>query len=410
MTQFIIEHQCPQCGAPAELDETDRLFECPFCRVTSYLTVPDFFRYILPHRAPAGQEIFYMPYWRLKGMLFSCTPKGIHNRFLDVSSQALRCSQFPFNIGFRGQTQKLRFAAVEKNSIYIKPDTAFHAVLKIWSKQYSYNLPKPIVHQDFIGETQSMIYAPFYMNNQVMDAVLNQPVSDAAVHEIPDNLLKADHPDWPLTFLPALCPQCGWDLKGSKDAMALDCGNCHTVWHAQNGRLKQLKTAHAVDGTAASAVYLPFWRIKADVGTIQLATYADLVEVANLPKVVQPGWDEIPFSFWSPGFKIHPQRYLNICTKLTLSPPVIHLAAGPPKGQRQPVNMPLQEAVESLKLTLADFLKPRARMVDQLPSIEIKPLSALLVYLPFEETAHEWVHADLRLAVGKRQLTHAKNL
>jgi hypothetical protein len=45
-----------------------------------------------------------------------------------------------------------------------------------------------------------------------------------------------------------------------------------------------------------------------------------------------------------------------------------------------------------------------------LPSIEIKPLSALLVYLPFEETAHEWVHADLRLAVGKRQLTHAKNL
>ena len=410
MTHFIIEHQCPQCGAPAELDETDRLVECPFCRVTSYLTVPDFFRYALPHRAPAGQEIFYMPYWRLKGMLFSCTPKGIHNRFLDVSSQALRCSHFPSNIGFRGQTQKLRFAAGEQNGIYIKPDTAFETVLQTWSKQYSSTLPKPIVHQDFIGETQSMIYAPFYMDKHVMDAILNQPVSGAAVHEIPDDLLTADHPDWPITFLPALCPQCGWDLNGSRDALALDCGNCQTVWHAQNGRLKQLKAAHAVNGTAASAVYLPFWRIKADVDTIQLATYTDLIKVANLPKAAQPRWDELPFSFWSPGFKIHPQRYLNICTRITLSPPMTYLAAGPPQGRRLPVNMPLQEAVESLKLTLADFLKPKARMVDQLPSISIKPRSALLVYLPFEETAHEWVHTDLRLAVAKSQLAHAKNL
>jgi PhnB protein len=26
MTSFQIEHQCPQCGAPASLEETDRLF------------------------------------------------------------------------------------------------------------------------------------------------------------------------------------------------------------------------------------------------------------------------------------------------------------------------------------------------------------------------------------------------
>ena len=410
MTQFIIEHQCPQCGAPAELEETDRLFQCSFCRVVSYLTTPDYFRYILPHKAPAGKEIFYMPYWRLKGMLFSCTPKGIDNRFLDVSSQALGSAHFPRNIGFRGQTQKLRFATSETEGVFIKPNTSFNSVLRAWSKQFSYNLPKPIAHQDYIGETCSMIYAPFYMGSQVIDAILNKPVSEAKVEEIPDGLLQADTPNWPITFLATLCPQCGWDLSGSKDALALDCANCKTVWRAHNGRLEQLKTAHAPDGSKQS-VYLPFWRIKADMNNLKLATYADLIKVANLPKVVQPGWDEIPFSFWSPAFKLSPQKFLGISAKLTRSLPVNRLTAGrPPDARLQTVNLPLQEALESLKLILADFLRPKSRMVDQLPSIDIKPRSALLIYLPFEETSHELVHAGLKLAVNKRLLIHARNL
>ncbi|MGD9137268.1 MAG: hypothetical protein PVH42_10930, partial [Desulfobacterales bacterium] len=33
----LIEYQCPQCGAPATIEETDRLFTCQFCRVNSYL-------------------------------------------------------------------------------------------------------------------------------------------------------------------------------------------------------------------------------------------------------------------------------------------------------------------------------------------------------------------------------------
>jgi predicted RNA-binding Zn-ribbon protein involved in translation (DUF1610 family) len=407
MTTFIIEHQCPQCGAPAELEETDRLFQCPYCRVVSYLTTPDFFRYTLPHKAPTGKEIFYLPYWRLKGMLFSCTPKGIENRFLDVSSQALHSAHFPRNIGFRGQTQKLRFATFEREGIFIKPDISFRSVVGIWSKQYSANLPKPIVHQDYIGETRSLIYAPFYMGRQVIDAILNRPVTGTLVQEIPDGSLQADTQRWPITFLATLCPQCGWDLSGGKDALALDCANCKTVWRAHNGRLEQLKAAHASDGSKKS-VYLPFWRIKAHMGNLKLATYADLIKVANLPKVVQPGWDEIPFSFWCPAFKLPPQRFLGISTKLTLSLPMHRLADGPPAARLQSVNLPLQEALESLKLILADFMRPKDRMVEQLPSIAIKPRSALLIYLPFEDTPLELVHADLRLAVSKNLLLHSK--
>jgi hypothetical protein len=409
MTKLIIEHQCPQCGAPAELEESDRMFQCPFCRVTSYLTPYDYFRYVLPHKAPAGKEMFYLPYWRLKGMLFSCTPKGIRNRFLDVSHQALHSRHFPMNIGFRGQTQTLRFANKETDGIFIKPDISLADVLHSWRKQHSAGLPKPILHQDYIGETKSLIYAPFYLSSHVIDAILNQPVPGAAVSDIPDGLLQADTPDWPLAFLATLCPQCGWDLGGSKDALALHCSNCRTVWGPRNGRLEQLVAAHAPGG-GNDAVYLPFWRIKAHISNIELATYADLIQAANLPRVVQPGWDEIPFSFWCPGFKMPPLRFLSVSTKMTLSIPTEQLTKGPPKGRHHAANLPLKEAIESLKLILADFLKPRALMIERLPSIEITPRSALLTYLPFEETHHELVHHHLKLAVSKNMLAKSGNL
>lgn len=409
MTDFIIEHQCPQCGAPAELEETDRLFQCQFCRVSSYLTSPGFFRYILPHNAPAGKALIYYPYWRFKGMLFSCLTKKIEKRFLDVSHQALQSSHFPLNIGFRGQTQKLRFATAENQASFIKPDLAFKDLLAQWSDQYSARLPKPILHQDYIGETHSLVYAPFYLDSKVYDAILNRPVSDTPVDQIEDGLLKVDNPDWPIRFLATLCPQCGWDLDGDRDSLALNCTNCQSVWWAKNGKLAELKAAH-VPGKDEDWVYLPFWRIQADISHLTLRSYADLIKVANLPKVVQPGWDQQPFYFWNPAFKVMPQSYLTIATNVTLNQPMQRLQPGQPKAEVHAVNLPLQEALESLKLNLANFIKPKERKAEWVPQIEIKARRFLLIYLPFKQTHHELVHPQLNLAINKNTLVHAKNL
>ena len=409
VTNFIIEHQCPQCGAPAELEESDRLFHCAFCRVGSYLTVPDFFRYTMPPKAPAGKELIYYPYWRFKGMLFSCLKTSIENRFLDVSHQALNSVHFPINIGFRGQTQKLRFASTEQRGTFLKPAVALEDVLGLWREQYSAKLPKPILHQDFIGETWSMIYAPFYLDGKIVDAVLDQPVSDTATDHIEEGLLQPDTRQWPLTFLAALCPQCGWDLSGDRDSLALSCDNCHTLWWEKKGKLEQLKAAH-VPVNGDDWVYLPFWRIQADVSPLQLETYADLIKAANLPKVVQPGWDQIPFYFWNPAFKVRPQTYLTIAGNVTLNQPTDHLEPGRPKGRVHGVNLPLKEAVESLKLNLAGFLHPIERRLDLVPQIDIQPRRFLLIYIPFRDTPHELVQPKLNLAVSKSMLAHAKNL
>lgn len=409
MTSFIIEHQCPQCGAPAELEETDRLIRCEFCRVGSFLSMPKFFRYTIPHKAPSGQDVIYYPYWRFKGMLFSCLDRKIEKRFMDVSQQALQCHHFPVNIGFRGQTQKLRFAAVEEEGTFIKPQRPFETVLEEWTRQYSANLRERILHQDYIGETYSLIYAPYYLKQRVIDGVLNQPVSSQRVDQIEDGLLQNETPSWPINFLATLCPQCGWDLEGDRDSLALNCGNCHTVWWAKRGELNQLKAAH-VKRSGPEWVYMPFWRIQADISAVTLKSYADLIKVANLPKVVQPGWEQKPFYFWNPAFKVRPQSYLTIATNITLNQPMEDLEPGQPKGKRHAVNLPLNEAVESLKLNLANFMKPRERRMELLPEIDIKARRFLLIYIPFKDTHHELVQPDLNLALSKNMLAHAKNL
>ncbi|MDD4072471.1 MAG: hypothetical protein PHY78_08930, partial [Desulfobacterales bacterium] len=108
---FHIRHQCPQCGAPAVLEETDRLFTCGYCRVTSYLLQNGVFRYILPAAATAETEaLFYAPYWRFKGVFYSWVPGDeIQHRFMDISHLAIKSDHLPISLGFRSQALKLTF-------------------------------------------------------------------------------------------------------------------------------------------------------------------------------------------------------------------------------------------------------------------------------------------------------------
>ena len=116
---FEIEYQCPQCGAPAIIEETDRMFQCRFCRVKSYLLSDDYFRYMLPAKETAPDELYYFPYWRFKGMLFACTGEGIRHKIIDISRQATDSHPFPFSIGVRGQTMRLRFLSARNRGRFV---------------------------------------------------------------------------------------------------------------------------------------------------------------------------------------------------------------------------------------------------------------------------------------------------
>jgi len=406
---LLIEHQCPQCGAPAILEETDRLFACQYCRVNSYLMTDDFFRYLLPHSPNVNKNIVYFPYWRFKGMLFFCGPSGILNRFVDVSHQAIDAPSFPISVGVRSQAMKLRFATADTDGRFLKPRQSFYKFLNTFQERFGKSLPKPILHQSNIGETLSLIYSPFYLTDRLHDAILCKPVSKKLPEDFNIDDFSEDHPHGYIQFVSTLCPNCGWNLEGERDALVLGCKNCNSTWYPVGKKLKQVKFAH-FPGKKDGTLYLPFWRIKADISGINLESYADLIAVANLPKFVQGGWKDIPFRFWSPAFKVRPKVFLHLASQTTLSQPSEKLIYELPDARIYPTTLPIKEAVESLKITLADIMKPRRRLVERLRDIRIDPKSVTLVFMPFKEGHHEFIQTDLQLTINKNVLALSKNL
>lgn len=399
MTEFSVELQCPQCGAPAELVETERLFNCPFCRVKSFLVGKSFFRYTLPARAPEDADLFWVPYWHFRGMAFSFIHDDIRHRVADVSISAVKAPGIPESLGIRSQTLKLRFLAPREPGRRIKPRLSLNDVAQLFQDHHGAAAAKS-AYTCHIGEQVSLIYAPFYVDDRLYDGVLNKAIWEDA-GEIAD--LPEDAPAPAIRFVPTICPGCGWDLKGEPGTLALSCENCHSMWQAGGRELERLPAAH-IPAAEAPAVYLPFWRIQAAVSGVILNSYADLVRVANLPKAPQAGWDEIPFHFWSPAFKSAPQSFLRLGQNMTLSQPQAALSKELPKGRTHPVTLPVTEAVESLKITLAGFIRPRKKLASRLPHIHIKPKRALLVQVPFREGPHELIHSEYKLTVNRNML------
>lgn len=406
---LLIEYQCPQCGAPATLQETDRLFDCEYCHVKSYLVEKDFFRYILPNAAPENKNLVYVPYWRFKGMLFYCLSQGIQHRFIDVSHQAVQSRYFPFSLGFRSQTLKLQFVSQETNGRFLKPTLSFQKVMEIFDKRFTQALPKPIFHQSHIGETISLIYSPYYIDNKIYDAVSNRAVSSVLPDDFSIDLFPGGPPDWRIRFLPVLCPNCGWDLHDQPDALILHCENCNSVWQPVENSFKKLKFAH-IPGEGDNLIYLPFWRIKAEISGINLISYADLVKVANLPKAIQEDWHDIKFRFWALAFKVRPRSFLRIARHMTLSQPREKMDPTLPDARIHPVTLPISEALETLKTNLADFIKPKKLVQAKLRDITIRPKSYALVYIPFDDKIHELIQPVYKVTINKNQLALAGNL
>jgi hypothetical protein len=162
--------------------------------------------------------------------------------------------------------------------------------------------------------------------------------------------------------------------------------------------------------TQNNALFIPFWRIRADVAGFQLATYADLVRAANLSKVISKKWDAFPAYFWTPAFKIRPARFLRLATHVTLAGPMDPAVPRIPKGRMLPVTLPVKEAAEALMPSLISFVKPQREFLAQIAQIQIRPKSYSLVYFPFGESRHEWIQDRLAVVINKSTLRLAKSL
>ena len=85
-------------------------------------------------------------------------------------------------------------------------------------------------------------------------------------------------------------------------------------------------------------------------------------------------------------------------------------AAGLPGGELHPVTLSVADAVDSLKIILSAFVKPRKALYPQLSTITVTPQSYLLVYVPFIRSHHDLTQPSLKVSILTNQLALAGNL
>ena len=391
-SNFQIEQQCPQCGAPIILDEADRILSCKFCRTRVYLATEDHFRFYIPPAEGISETVYFIPYWRLKGLSYAIKAHDISYTYFDANFISFDSSLLPYSLGLRPQAMKLKFVGNSDNKG--KFIASFHMKEENLLKNFK---TQPGADQEvFIGETASVIYTPVYCaQGRIYDAILKKPLDlqnkDA---EIEQALIASPEEKWRVDFFPLLCPDCGADLPGEKDALILFCDNCHSAWNPSNKNFTKVKFLTWQE-KGDNIIYLPFWQLKVKVSGIQLESYADLIKVANLPKAPVEVWTQTPFYFCAPAFKVNPALFLRWCRQLTSTPAPNDLTADFPAQKIHPATLPENEALKSSLLTLASLIADKRNLAELLSSLHLTLEDSSLVLHPFKISASELVHTKI---------------
>jgi hypothetical protein len=407
-SSWNIELQCPQCGAPISLEETDRLLVCSYCHVRLYLWTPDQFCYCLPAFRALSENLIFIPYWRFKGVAYSVIPFEVQHRILDTTFLAYPHRTLPATLGIKPQTLKMRFASGEIQGTFIKPQMVLQeAVMRIQSQFEKLEkglLSLPPFDGEFIGEVGSLIFFPvFIRNGEVVDGILGKvigPEKDLVL----DEALSGAPDHWHMKPLSTLCPNCGNMLQGGRESLLLFCAVCNAAWNPSPGKLVAGKFK-VMPGKGESQVYLPFWKMKVAAKGIELKSYADLARAANLPKMIQPEWERQEVYFWIPAFKVHPSLFLRLSKQMTLFQQVEEMGAVLPNTLLHPVTLSEESAAASLKIHLANLLTRKRDLFPKLHEITIESVDTTLVFIPFTSTASELVHPQLGIGLQRQTLS-----
>ena len=406
---FTVEQECPQCGAPIVLDETDRLLRCAYCNVKSLIFSPSYFRYRLPHRV-SGEDIIYLPYLRFRGTIYFCKDLTIGYRIVDLTHTGLDIKGIPATLGIRPQAMKMRFLTSETTGLFLRSRLDATDILTRAGKISSGTPKGRIFHRAFIGDTTSLIYLPMYIKGDALvDAVINRPVTGLTLgrESIETEALK--NPKWEIAFIPALCPACGWNLEGERDSVVHLCQNCGTAWAARDGRLKPVQF-EIMYGRYERNIYLPFWKFTVISRDVGIKSFADFIRLTNQPLAIDENWEKEDMSFWSPAFKIRPKLFLNISRNLTIVRKELKTENKIPREPIFPVTLQLREALQALKIILAASCVDKRDLFPNLPRIRFEVKESILSYLPFAETTHDMIQWDTGISINKRSLFYGRGL
>lgn len=405
---WIVEERCPQCGAPVSMHEADRILVCAYCKVRLYVLGSDPPRFCLPVKpAPVG-KIVMVPYWRVRAHRYRLAPSGVNGVAADCTALACEAPRLASSLGVRTQAVRLRFASPADEGRFLPvtlPSTlVFERLARLSIVERAIaggtsggdadaTLARPF--EATLARVTSVVYTPVRVARSVFDAVLNRRIDGIDGDAWGQAVGGADDPPAPVRFLPTLCPECGWQLEGAADTLVMLCVNCGRGWRASGGRLAGVPfDTLPADGWTPDA-HLPFWRAEAS----SAATWADLVRLANLPRVVQPEWEREPLGFWFPAFDTNPEAFLRMAQVLTCVRPGTRPGA-PIVSRARAVTLPERALDEALVILLASLGRTRPGIHDLLRDIDPRVRASRLVYVPVRSTGREQVNPELGLTVA----------
>ena len=279
-------------------------------------------------------------------------------------------------------------------------------------KQFLAAIREDIFHKAYVGEAVNLIYIlPLYFEKGALfDG--HHPTARGTSSQGPGKIFiheRKTSPPWQLTFLATLCPRCGWNMEGEKDSVVLTCPNCQTAWEAERGRFVPVEF-FSVLNDAPDLTYLPFWKMSVRTEGININTFADFIRITNQPKVVQESWHHKDMAFWAPAFKIRPKLFLFISRCLTLAHEDFEGQKMFPEPLRHPVTLPVAEAIQTIKVTLADATVNKKDIVPGLSGISPSVKGVTLAYLPFRKTGHDMIQLQTGLAINRKSLEFGRYL
>ncbi|MBD3421391.1 MAG: hypothetical protein GF398_14840 [Chitinivibrionales bacterium] len=459
-SDFRLEFQCPQCGAPVTIVENDRLFACPFCKVKHIIHSTSHWCFYLPAAQGVHSQIYYVPYWRFKGIEYRRRNNEVTGTIIDRSAIAFDVDEFPPFLGFKAQIHraKLRMATPDVNG-YFLPFTLHRdefmsrmergiagsrklgAVLNqgndgvpamkdlLFTLQNSeYQSDRYIAQasrnamqrsamqqkkqgelKDYIGEVLSIIYYPYYFDGyHVYDGISQQQISMAQFPDkVSQKLLRA--PRWTPCFLPTLCPNCGWDLTGQADSFAYQCKHCCTLWSAGSGELKQLSCA-ILQTAHTAGIYLPYWCFRFRIAGQNIESYADLIRNAYLAKVPTPEMEKLPCCIFVPAFKIAPRPFLKYAFLMSSRPVELPAPSSTVPEHTFALTLPMNEGRAAVPLVAAQLFRRNKDIAPAITKESVEVFDARLVLIPFVCGGYEYTQPELNFAVIKNTVQWGKML
>jgi len=376
--------------------------------VNNYLYSPGHHRVFLPHN-PDNPDIFYAPYLRFKGSVFLCRSNGIDFRFLDITRAGSAVDGLPGSLGLRPQAMKLTSVSAKTTGPCLALSLETEDFLKKTGRIINGSASDQVLFQAYIGETVSIIYLPLYIRSGKLFDVIEKKVICEQSNLV--DIRTAFHrlqSGWAIRFLPTLCPRCGWKLDGERDSVVLTCANCSSGWQVQNDRFTMVDVGH-VPNRDDNSRYLPFWKLEASFSEPRLQTLSDFMRFTRQPKVPRKEWQHREMAFWCPGFKIRPKNLLGLSSLFTLNQMALEQKNGLPRNGIYPVTLPVVEAMEMIRIILADTSIDKSRTLPRISDSKFEIKKYTLIYLPFKENTHELVQEQIPVAINRNALRFGRH-